>query len=160
MRTRTVSQICFVLILMLLAGSIVSSQGPAVDQLVWMAGCWRLESAARVVDEMWMAPAGGVMLGAGRTVINGRAVEHEFMQIREEGGRVAFIARPSGQAEASFAAITIGEREVVFENPAHDFPQRVIYRRDGTGLTGRIEGTQNGKPRSAEFPMRRVACPS
>jgi hypothetical protein len=144
---------------MLLTVSPLSAQAPAVTQLAWMAGCWRLESATRVVDEMWMAPAGGVMLGTGRTVVKGRAVEHEFMQIREDAGRIAFVARPSGQAEASFAAITIGEREVIFENPAHDFPQRVIYRRDGTGLTGRIEGTQDGKPRFADFPMRKVTCP-
>jgi hypothetical protein len=147
-------------LLTLLAGSPAWSQTPVVDQLAWMAGCWRLESPSRVVDEMWMAPAGGVMLGTGRTVVKGRAVEHEFMQIREDGGRIAFIARPSGQAEASFALVRSSEREVVFENPAHDFPQRVIYRRDDAGLTGRIEGTQSGKPRSAEFPMRRVACPS
>jgi hypothetical protein len=146
-------------LLMLLTVSPLSAQAPAVTQLAWMAGCWRLESATRVVDEMWMAPAGGVMLGTGRTVVKGRAVEHEFMQIREDAGRIAFVARPSGQAEASFAAITIGEREVIFENPAHDFPQRVIYRRDGTGLTGRIEGTQDGKPRFADVPMRKVTCP-
>jgi hypothetical protein len=146
-------------VLTLLTVSTVSSQAHTVEQLAWMAGCWRMESATRVVDEMWMAPAGGVMLGTGRTVIKGRAVGHEFMQIREDSGRIAFVARPSGQAEASFALVTIGEREVVFENPAHDFPQRVIYRRDGTSLTGRIEGTQNGKPRFEDFPMRKVTCP-
>ena len=107
-----------------------------------------------------MAPAGGVMLGTSRTVSNGRAVAHEFMQIREDAGRVAFVARPSGQAEASFALITSGPRGAIFENPAHDFPQRVIYRLVGTTLTGRVEGLQTGKPRSADFPMQKVTCPS
>jgi hypothetical protein len=58
----------------------------------------------------------------------GRAVAYEFRQIREDGGRIAFIAKPSGQPEASFALLKSGSREVVFENAAHDFPQRVMYR--------------------------------
>ncbi len=125
----------------------------------WMAGCWRQESPNRVADEMWMTPAGGVVLGVSRTVANGRTVAHEFMQIREDAGRVVFIAQPAGQAEATFTLLTQGPRDVVFENPAHDFPQRVMYRLDGDTLVGRIEGSQNGKPRSVDYPMRRTPCP-
>ncbi len=29
---------------------------------------------------------------------------------------------------------------VVFENTAHDFPQRIIYWKDGNDLRARIEG--------------------
>jgi hypothetical protein len=152
------TQLAFATLLTSLATVSLQAQKPELP--AWMAGCWRLESGTRVVEEMWMAPAGGVMLGTSRTVSKGRAVEHEFMQIREDGGKIAFIAKPSGQAEASFQLIKSGAREIVFENPAHDFPQRVIYRlQDGT-LTGRVEGTQNGKPRSADFPYRKVGCPS
>ena len=43
----------------------------AISQLGWLAGNWRLERNGRVVDEQWMAPAGGVMLGMSRTVIPG-----------------------------------------------------------------------------------------
>src|SRR5687768_6434924 len=135
-----------------------SSQAARIDQLSWMAGCWRMESGNRIIDEMWMAPAGGAMLGTGRTVVNGRAVAHEFMQVREEDRDVVFVARPSGQAEATFMLTKSGAREVVFANPAHDFPQRVIYRMRGDMLVGRVEGSENGKERSTEFPMRRVAC--
>ena len=99
------------------------------------------------------------MLGTGRAVANGRAVAHEFMQIREQDREMVFIARPSGQEEATFTLTKSGTREVVFANPAHDFPQRVIYRMQGDMLVGSIEGSQNGRERSAEFPMRRVACP-
>ena len=135
-----------------------STQTAAIDQLSWMSGCWRQDAGGRVIDEFWMAPAGGMMLGTGRTVAKGRVVEFEFMQIREDAGRLVFTAKPSGQPEASFPAIKTGAREVVFENPTHDFPQRVIYRGEGETLIGRIEGTQNSKPRGTDFPLRRVAC--
>ena len=48
--------------------------------------------------------------------------------------------------------------EAVFENPAHDFPQRVIYKRDGDKLNARIEGTKDGKTRGIDFPYTRIAC--
>ena len=129
-----------------------------VDELSWMSGCWRQEAAGRVADEMWMAPAGGVMLGVNRTVASGRTVSYEFMRIHDDGG-LTFTAKPSGQNEASFKMLKRGAREIVFENPAHDFPQRVMYRLENDTLIGRIEGTQNGKSRSVDYPMRRVDCP-
>jgi hypothetical protein len=49
--------------------------------------------------------------------------------------------------------------EVVFENPEHDFPQRIIYRLIANGkLLGRIEGVVDGTERSADFPMTRSDC--
>jgi hypothetical protein len=48
----------------------------------------------------------------------------------------------------------------VFENAAHDFPQRVLYRREAADrLVARIEGLRNGQPRGIDFPMQRMACP-
>ena len=45
-----------------------------------------------------------------------------------------------------------------FENAAHDFPQRIIYRKTAGGLHARIEGLDKGKPRSEDFPYKRVSC--
>jgi hypothetical protein len=127
--------------------------------LAWMAGCWRQESAGRTVEEVWMAPRGDGMLGMSRTVAKGRIVDHEFLQIRVQEGRLVYIARPSRQPEATFTAKSLGPREVVFENLAHDFPHRVIYRLQPDGnLAARIEGTENGQARGVDFPMMRVAC--
>ena len=48
----------------------------------------------------------------------------------------------------------------MFENAAHDFPQRVGYRvAGGDSLLAWIEGTRDGQVRRIEFPYRRVACP-
>ena len=131
-----------------------------VTQLAWLQGCWAATNAEPGSLEQWTAPAGGTMLGLGRTVRGGKTVAHEFMQIRETApGKLAFIAMPSGQATTTFALVKASGAEAVFENPAHDFPQRVIYRRDGDAvLNARIEGTAGGKLKGIDFPMRRQAC--
>jgi Domain of unknown function (DUF6265) len=135
------------------------AQAADVSALSWMAGCWRHESSGRVVDEVWMAPRGDGMLGMSRTVATDRIVEHEFLQIRVQEGRLVYVAKPSGQPEATFTAITASAREVIFENPAHDFPQRILYRLQPDGnLAARIEGTEKGQTRGIDFPMVRVAC--
>ena len=100
------------------------------------------------------------MLGISRTVADGKTVEFEFMQIRQEAsGEIRFIAKPSGQPETTFKLIKGSAREVIFENPQHDFPQRVIYRLQSDGsLVGRIEGVSKGKEKAVDFPMSRERC--
>ena len=45
--------------------------------------------------------------------------------------------------------------EVVFENPTHDFPQRIIYRKGADrSVTARIEGVIDGKARGVDFPFK------
>jgi hypothetical protein len=130
-----------------------------VDDLGWLAGCWEGGEAGRVVTEQWMKPLGGTLLGMSRTVEGGATVAHEFLMIREDAEGVHYVARPSGQAEASFELVRVAEGEAVFENPAHDFPQRVVYRLAGKGkLAAAIEGLVEGEMRRVEFPMKRVAC--
>ena len=112
----------------------------------------------RVVEEQWMAPRGGAMLGAGRTVQGGRLVEHEFVVIREDSGRLVYEARPSGQPPAAFPAREVTPRSVVFENLQHDFPQRIGYSREDDGVLAWIEGPRNGQTRRVEFSYRRASC--
>jgi hypothetical protein len=110
-----------------------------------------------------MAPAAGLMLGSSRTVslAEQRVVEYEQLRIEEKDGRLVFTAQPSGQPEGSFTSITLTDSLVVFENTAHDFPQRVAYSRGRDGsLEAWIEGTVDGKHRKVEFPYSRATCPS
>lgn len=131
---------------------------PTVASLAWMAGTWSFERNGRVVTERWTEPAGGMMLGTSQTVAGDKTVEYEFIALRADAdGRVLYVAKPSGQAEATFKLVRANPREVVFENPEHDFPQRISYalKDDGT-LLAAIEGTKSGRTRRVEFPYRRV----
>jgi hypothetical protein len=131
-----------------------------VARLGWLHGCWQAAGAEAGSGEQWMAAAGGTVLGMSRTVRKGKTTEYEFLQIREtEPGKLAYIAMPSGRPPTTFTLVRESDTEFVFENLGHDFPQRVIYRRDGDKiLNARIEGTSKGKARGIDFPMKRVSC--
>jgi hypothetical protein len=130
------------------------SAPPAIIRLAWLAGSWRMEKSGRVIDEQWMAPAGGAMLGMTRTLAKGRVIGHEFLQIRVgPGGDLFFVSQPSGQTEAAFQIKSLSDTEVVFENPAQDFPQTISYtlRPDGSLLAAREGPGPDGQVKRIEY---------
>ena len=140
------------------AGS--AQTAPTVAQVGWIAGCWELSTGARLIEEQWMRPRGGLMLGVSRTVAGDSLREYEQVALFERGGRLVYAAAPAGQAPAQFESIAVSDSLVIFENPAHDFPQRIIYRRRGAdSLLARVEGMRGGKLRGSDFPYRRIICP-
>ncbi|HLU62566.1 MAG TPA: DUF6265 family protein [Gammaproteobacteria bacterium] len=145
-----------VLMFALLAAPVAESA--SVEGLAWLAGCWAQRRDGFVYEEQWMEPAGGVMLGMSRTLANGRLVGTEFLRIEVSEGSLRYTALPSGQALTVFTLRSLEGQRAVFENLEHDFPQRIIYRRDGEALTARIEGERDGRARAVDLPMRREAC--
>ncbi|MCL7972015.1 MAG: DUF6265 family protein [marine benthic group bacterium] len=141
-------------------GSAADSTASPLDQLEWLAGCWKHEEPGFRRDEQWMAPSGGMMLGMSRSVSGGRTVEHEYLRIEVIDGRLAYVAVPSGQAETTFMEADLSERHVVFAAPEHDFPQRITYERmSPRSVLAWIEGDVDGVSRVIEFPMTSVRCP-
>jgi len=131
---------------------------PAIERLAWLAGCWMQARPNGTVEEHWMPPRGGSMLGMSRTVSAGKTEEYEFLRIALVDGTLSYVALPSGQAQATFPLKSLDDGAVVFENLAHDFPHRIIYRRTADGMTARIEGVLKGEARGRDFPYRR--CPN
>lgn len=137
----------------------VAATATGIGRVAWLQGCWEAVSQDRIIEEHWTAPRGESMMGVSRTLRDGALADYELMVLREEGDGLVFEAHPSGLSMVAFAATTIGEQSVVFENPQHDFPQRIGYERQGERLLSWIEGTQNAEVTRFEFPYRRAACP-
>lgn len=136
-----------------------SAQDDQLARLRWLAGCWELNRGNLITTEMWMAPAGGLMLGASRTMAGPAVREWEQVRLSVREGRVVYTAAPSGQSPTDFAATAVSDSGFTVENLAHDFPQRIIYRRRGAdSLIARIEGNTPGGLRGIDYPMRRARC--
>jgi hypothetical protein len=129
-----------------------------IKDVGWIAGCWELDRNGRHIVEDWLPPEGGTMIGLSRTVAGGKTTEWEFLIIREAAAGLEYVAKPSGQPEGTFKAATATEHDVAFENPSHDFPKRILYKREGDALTAAIEGPMNGTNRRIEFPYRKASC--
>ncbi len=135
---------------------------PTIDSLAFISGCWEINvpEKKRLVSEQWMSPAGNAMIGMSRTVSGGKLSGFEYLRIVQDDTGIRYISKPSqNKDETVFNLIKWSASEAVFENPAHDFPQRIIYKLTKPDtLFARIEGTINGKLSTVDFPMTRTKC--
>lgn len=139
----------------LAAIALLASGADDVAKLDWLAGTWVQEKDGVVVRETWLAPKDGVMAGVGQTNRPGRPAFVEYVRISAEPAGATFTATLPGQAPTPFVLLPRPEGEAVFENKAHDFPQRVFYRRCGEELCAGVEGEVDGKVRREEWRYRR-----
>ena len=140
-----------------LAGAAGASPIDDVQSLSWLAGSWVLEDGGRSVHEVWFEPVDGVMAGLSQTKRPGRKPTVEFMTITAEPAGATFTASPDGETPTPFLLKPgLAPQEAVFENPGHDFPQRIIYHRCGVDLCARIEGVVNGRAREQAWRFTRA----
>ena len=117
--------------------------------LAWLVGEWCTEAkAGKQTCEHWAPMAKGEMPGTSETRRGTAIVSAETMRIVERDGRLLFHAEPRGQAPADFpaSAARTGPMEAVFENRAHDYPQRIRYWREGEMLMAEIALADGSKP--------------
>jgi len=138
-----------------------ANAGPRQDDLSalgFMAGCWRSEPGARgtVIEERYSPPAANLMLGTTRYLRGDTVVSYEFTRIELNEGSIVLTPYPNGTASVGFTLTTTAPGSADFENPEHDFPTRILYRRAEAGsLTARIEGPDG---RGQAWTMQPVAC--
>jgi len=126
-----------------LTPSVFGEDHASEQSLDWMAGHWCTYSGGKSVEEVWLPPRGGELVGLGRTHTADRTVGFEFLRIAAVDGVQNYIAQPGGDPPTHFARTDGGEHWVRFENPEHDFPQRIEYRRDGDNLHVAVAGPGN-----------------
>ncbi len=93
-----------------------------------------------------------------RTVRGEDTESFEFMRIVPDGKDAGFHVQPNGAPPTvfAFAFAERAERRVRFHNAAHDFPNRIEYRREGDALHAWIAGLgPDGMEMKIVFEYRR-----
>ena len=130
-----------------------------IAELGWMSGDWQTAPGGRPqIEEHWTLPAGGTMIGVGRTVVGDKTVAFEFLRIEQRGDEIFYVANPNAQCpQTDFKLTKLTGQQVMFENPEHDFPKRVIYRKQSDGsLLASVDGGEGTKSQSfAYVPVKK-----
>ena len=127
-----------------------------MSELGWMAGDWAADVDGLRMEEVWLEPRGGLMLGLHRDVRPTGEVMFEYLRIEATAKGIAYVASPRGRAETPFPLVRLEGSRAVFENLDHDFPQRIIYWLEDDVLHARVEGPEDGRTRSIEWQWTRV----
>jgi hypothetical protein len=131
-----------------------SSQTARLTDLAWISGAWHTEPGGRrQIEEHWTAVAGASMVGMGRTVAGDKTVEFEYLRIEQRADGIYYVAHPKARCPGTdFKLTRASATEAVFENPQHDFPKRIIYRKTGTdSMTATTDGGEGTRAISVAY---------
>jgi hypothetical protein len=134
-----------------------STQTQALADLAWMVGSWETAPGGkRQIEEHWTPAAGATMIGMGRTVAGEKTVEFEYLRIEQRADGIYYVAHPKARCPGTdFKLTRASATEAVFENPQHDFPKRIIYRRgEADSLTASVDGGEGTK--AISYAYRRM----
>jgi hypothetical protein len=139
----------------LAATLLTAAPATRVADLAWMSGQWESVQGGRWTEESWSAPRGGVMLGHSRSGNGERLREFEFLRLQAGADGVpVYLAQPSGRAPVPFRLTAREGASATFENPDHDFPQRIVYRRNGDSMVATISALDGSNAVSWTYRRR------
>jgi hypothetical protein len=136
------------------------SVGPpaTLEAMKWLVGQWKGTGLGGVSEEIWSEPAGGVMMGMYRLVVNGKPSFYEFIHLAEENGSLVMklkhfnadlTAWEEKERFVTFRLVKLGADEAYFSG--------LTFRRSVDRLQVFLAlRDKEGKVREEEFRMERV----
>lgn len=119
----------------------------AVDQfgvVAFMTGTWLASDENGSTVESWGRSGPMGMEGTAMTCTPTGDCTTETMRVVPVERGLAFVAVPEGQAEVWFVMTESSGTRVVFENPEHDYPRRIVYEAMDGGLIASIDDGDGG----------------
>jgi hypothetical protein len=136
-----------------------ASTHPNMVKAAWFIGEWENRSAEGDLVENWKMVNDSLYMGESYFIVKGDTVFAEKVALVDIYGKMSYNVSVEGQnadEAVPFAMTSINDEEVVFENPEHDFPSKIIYKNVAPdSLVAKISGTKEGKPASEIFKMKR-----
>lgn len=131
-----------------------------LQQAHWLIGTWVTPIPEGPLYETWRAVSPEELAGRSYLVTASDTVTFESIRMVETKGKLYYIPTVQDQNNnqpVQFEATHVYEDELIFENPTHDFPQKIVYTRVASdSLVAVVSGVENGKVREEKFRMKRV----
>lgn len=126
----------------------------------WFIGEWGNKSAEGELTERWKKENDSVYLGESYFVVGEKdTVFAEHVRLEEANRKLSYTVSIPGQNKelpVSFEMTSATDNQIVFENPKHDFPNKIIYNLvEKDSLIAEISGLKKGKPYTEKFVMKK-----
>ena len=159
-----IKQFAFILSCLVLFSSCKSGNDSGHDEikenklsgLSWMLGIWKMPTPDGNIFEEWIQISDSLFDGRSYLIPkNGDTVFLENIRLLSSNDTLYYLPKVTNQNEGKeivFTEKSFRQNEVIFENPEHDFPQRIIYNRtsDST-IRAAIEGSVNNELKRSDF---------
>ena len=125
----------------------------------WLLGNWENKSPEGNLFESWKKVNDSLFIGESYFIKGKDTLHSEKIQMKQKGEALFYIATVKGQNNdkpVTFVRNDTIEKQLVFENPKHDFPQKISYSMiTKDSIVIQISGIQQGKPSSERFSMKK-----
>jgi hypothetical protein len=131
-----------------------------IEKANWLIGEWQNNSETGRVCEIWEKENDSVYVGNSYSLRNTDTVSSERIRLEEHGDKLFYIPVVKDQnagEHIKFTLVSTVSNQLIFENPEHDFPQKIAYSLiTDDSLFAEISGMYKGQQQSERFPMHRV----
>lgn len=132
---------------------------PDIEKLGWLTGEWVRLSSVDFSSEKWEKKNDSTFYGVGITIEGKDTVAFETMTIEQKNNKLYYIPvvkdQNSGKA-VEFTLTSSSLNEWIFENPKHDFPTKILYKKiNNDSLYAEISAVREGKEVKVPFPFAR-----
>ena len=108
-----------------------SGCSPDISAFIWLTGSWEMQKpngSSRL--EIWEKENRKALSGKGISVVRGDSTLIESIALYNDHGQTWYAPVVSDQNKGQavpFKLVSATDSQFVFENPEHDFPQRITY---------------------------------
>ncbi len=131
-----------------------------LEKANWLLGTWEMKTPNGNLKEIWTVKNDSTFLGQSYFINKKDTIHDETIDLVEDKGVLLYIANIKGENQnlaTTFNFKETEEKELQFENPKHDYPNKIFYKlKDSLNLDISISGKQLGKLSLETFEMVKV----
>jgi len=123
-----------------------------VEAIRWIAGSWNTLKDGHEVEEIWMEPKDGVVMGITRWRKESTTRREEYMRIGDYQGTMSLALQHGfGTPLDVYPAIEMSDHQALFGRPDDTRQIRIRYKPTDRGIFCSITGMRDGNPFKTEF---------
>lgn len=130
-----------------------------IDHAQWLIGTWGTSTSEGDLSETWIKENDSVFSGTAYFIKDEDTLHSETIALNQTGDNLVYTPIVKGQNEdrpVSFRLTSATANQLVFENPSHDYPQKIVYNKiTKDSMVAEISGKQQEQASRQVYPMKR-----
>ncbi len=124
----------------------------------WLLGIWEGNHGDGLYHEEWQKSSETEFFGKAYLIRNDSIGSSEILKLNSDSDGIYYTADVSHNPKpVRFNMVKFSANEISFENPEHDFPQKITYeRKDDNSLLATIESIKGNKAGKIVFYLKKI----
>ncbi len=131
-----------------------------LEKMNWLVGQWENKMPEGILTETWTKKNDSTFSGTTYFIINKNDTVHSetiiLTQLKDELIYSPTVKGQNDDKSVDFILTSNVENSFVFENPKHDYPKKIVYKKvNENSLVATISGIEQGKQTTERYPMKK-----